>query len=297
MSKFVRYFRIPGIALPVFLAAGLLHAARVYPAAPGQEVRPDELIVRLSPGATIDQILRSLPGNGNTAQPLRAAQRLYLIHNTPGMIGTVISSLARNSQVDYVEPNRVRHTSVAPPADPSYSAQWALKTVQAVNAWTTFPNAYLTSASPEAGRIRVAVLDTGTDCTHPDFVNSGGASTDAAAGGQLSFGSSEALVATTLSSPACPWQDDFGHGTHVAGIIAAATNNAVGVAGLAYPVEVVSYKVLNNSGAGTDGTPGRTLPRTIDAACKAAVDAANRPGQSCAAAAGSEAGTPGALVN
>jgi hypothetical protein len=66
--------------------------------------------------------------------------------------------------------------------------------------------------------------------------------------------------------PACDWQDDLGHGTHVAGIIGAAANNATGVAGLGFPVELVIYKVLFASGGQGIGADSVIAQAIIDAA-------------------------------
>ncbi|MHB1417818.1 MAG: S8 family peptidase, partial [Chloroflexota bacterium] len=46
--------------------------------------------------------------------------------------------------------------------------------------------------------------------------------------------------------------DDYGHGTHVAGTIAQSTNNGLGVAGIAYGAQIMPLKVLDASGSGTD---------------------------------------------
>src|SRR5262249_2059006 len=168
---------------------------------------------------------------------------------------------------EYVEPNGIRRHTGGLPAlnDPNANLQWALTTVKALSAWGVVPDRFLTAATAGSGRIRVAILDTGTDCTHPDFKNSGGSSVDSAQGGQLNFPLSQALITTTLSSPACSWQDDYGHGTHVAGIIAAATQNATGVSALGYPIEVVTYKVLNSSGSGSDFTISQAIRAAADA--------------------------------
>src|SRR5437763_2065767 len=101
--------------------------------------------------------------------------------------------------------------------------------MKALQACSYVPGRYTTGATPVPGRPVIAVVDTGTDCTHPDFINTGGSSTNTTQGGQLSFALSSAIVPTAIVSPACLWQDDFGHGTHVAGTIAAATSNGVGV--------------------------------------------------------------------
>lgn len=80
--------------------------------------------------------------------------------------------------------------------------------------------------------VKVAILDTGIDNTHEDLNVQGGYSVfDDAANSD-------------------PFYDGDGHGTHVAGTVAALNNN-LGVIGVAYDAELYAVKVLNNSGSGT----------------------------------------------
>ncbi|CAG9620626.1 Subtilisin NAT [Sutcliffiella rhizosphaerae] len=78
--------------------------------------------------------------------------------------------------------------------------------------------------------VRVAVLDTGIDANHVDLNVRGGAS--------------------FISGESNPYQDGNGHGTHVAGTVAA-LNNSTGVLGVAYNADLYAVKVLNSSGSGT----------------------------------------------
>ncbi|CAI6019456.1 S8 family peptidase [Cohnella sp. JJ-181] len=80
--------------------------------------------------------------------------------------------------------------------------------------------------------IVVAVVDTGVQLDHPDLK------------GRLVQG-------TNIVDPSAPPEDDVGHGTHVAGIIAAEVNNGEGVAGMTWYTKVMPVKALDNSGAGT----------------------------------------------
>lgn len=102
------------------------------------------------------------------------------------------------------------------------SYQWNLKLIAAPQAW-----AY----SLGAGQ-RIAVIDTGLDLAHPEFV------------GKLLPGRD------FVNSDDTP-EDQNGHGTHVAGITAANTNNGIGVAGVAWDATVRPVKVLDASGNGT----------------------------------------------
>ena len=86
-----------------------------------------------------------------------------------------------------------------------------------------------TTTARQASTVNVAVIDTGVDLTHPDLNATSGVNC-------VSSGSSA--------------QDDNGHGTHVAGTIAA-MNNGSGVVGVVPGTKVYAVKVLNSSGSGT----------------------------------------------
>lgn len=85
--------------------------------------------------------------------------------------------------------------------------------------------------------IVVAVIDTGVDARHPDLV------------GQTVDGY-DAVTDTPL--PAGTATDPYGHGTHVAGIIAAHTGNGIAVASVAPGVKIMPLRVLNENGEGYD---------------------------------------------
>ena len=90
----------------------------------------------------------------------------------------------------------------------------------------------LPMAGSDGQGIGVAILDTGIDSTHPDL--------DVAAASHTSYGSS------------C--EDDDGHGTHVAGTVAARQGNNTGVVGVAPLAQLYCVKVLDGNGNGTDET-------------------------------------------
>ena len=252
------------IVLILCLVGGLdVRAGKEYPARPGEEVVANELIVRLMPGVTAATLFaKYLPGAQIQAM---AHGEVFRIRVPGGLPSGVSARIAADLDVDFVEPNRIRHATVEAPNDPNYPSSWWFPAVQALPAWSLLPGQYLTAATAGTGRVKVAVLDTGADCTHPDFINAGGTSTDSAQGGQLMFSASQAIVATTIVNPACAWQDDHGHGTHVTGIVAAATSNGIGVSGLGYPVQVIEYKVLDSTGSGSDTDIMKAIEAAADA--------------------------------
>ena len=237
----------------LFLSLAVTEAARAgrhFAAGPGEEVS-DGLIVRLREGARFGGA--KVPARFAASSRWRALSlpNVYRVQVDAAEHFAAGEALAADPAVEFVEPDRIRHVTLATPNDPKYREQWNLPAIHALEAWQWFPGRYLTS-SLNLDRVKVAVLDTGADCTHPDFANAGNSSTDAANGGQLIWLASTALQATTVTAPACEWQDDFGHGTVVAGIVAAAANNGVGVAALGSMVELIIVKVAGSNGQTTD---------------------------------------------
>lgn len=101
--------------------------------------------------------------------------------------------------------------------------QWNLPEIATESGW---------NVSRGKQDIIVAVVDTGVQLDHPDLK------------GRLVEG-------TNIVDPTAPPDDDVGHGTHVAGIIAAEVNNNEGVAGMTWYTKVMPVKALDSTGAGT----------------------------------------------
>jgi len=112
--------------------------------------------------------------------------------------------------------------------DPLFSRQWGLDQINAPAAW---------ARGVRGAGATIAVLDTGVDLTHPDLQGQLVAGVDLVPGAQG-------------TSP----QDEQGHGTHVAGIAAAATDNGTGGAGTAPAAKVMPVRVLDASGSGAAAT-------------------------------------------
>jgi subtilisin family serine protease len=109
--------------------------------------------------------------------------------------------------------------------DPLFARQWGLDQINAPEAWARATGAGAT----------VAVVDTGVDLGHPDL--------------QAKLVPGVDFVAGRNDCPPGP-QDENGHGTHVAGIAAAATDNGIGVAGTAPGTKIMPVRVLDDAGEG-----------------------------------------------
>jgi thermitase len=136
-------------------------------------------------------------------------------------------TLKRNPDVESVSYNYLRDPSFTP-NDPHFTSgqQWHLNKIRTTGAWDR--------ASGYGAR--VAVLDTGFDTTHPDLRGR--------IIWQYDFFSGDSVANVDYGYGAS------GHGTHVAGTVSAATNNGIGVAGVAPRAEILAAKVCGPSWVG-----------------------------------------------
>jgi thermitase len=149
---------------------------------------------------------------------------------------SVAERLARNPIVEFAEPNSsVALTDTG--SDPYLTAgwQWDLNLVQAPQAW---------GLSTGSSQISIAILDTGIDMSHPDLAGK--------------------VIASVNFTGTPTLSDVYGHGTSVAGIAAAATNNAVGVAGIGYNSSILNVKVMDDTGYGTLATVAKGISWAIN---------------------------------
>jgi subtilisin family serine protease len=140
------------------------------------------------------------------------------------------------------------------PDDPHFAEQWALRNtgstggqpgadIQAVPAWAT------TTGAPTTV---IAVIDSGADFTHPDLQNNQWTNTAESSDGNDNDNNG-------LVDDLHGWDwisggsviDEQGHGTIVAGIIAAQGNNGVGMSGVMWRAALMSLRVLDNTGTGS----------------------------------------------
>ncbi len=179
-------------------------------------------IVTFAPGTSTSTQASTLAAVGADVTDSIAALGMAFINVPNG--SSIVTDLRADGNVSRVEADRVR-VAEADPSDSGYADQWSLAKI----GW----NNVFGSVTPSGSAV-VALLDTGVDAGHPDLA------------GQL-------VPGTSILDGSAGTADPNGHGTAMAGIIAAATDNGQGIAGIGYAgVKVMPITVLDANGAGTD---------------------------------------------
>lgn len=126
------------------------------------------------------------------------------------------------------------------PNDPHYDKQYYLQQISVPKAWE-----YIKARGQPLKPVTVAVVDTGVDLSHPDLQ------------GRLTEG-------TNILQPKRPPQDDNGHGTAVAGVIAALSDNERGIAGIAPNAIIMPVKAVGEKGVGEEEHLGLGIRYAVD---------------------------------
>ena len=223
-------------------------------AAPAPSVGPSRTvgyIVTFSRGATTQQQTAAMSAGDTTLVSIAPALGLAFVELPAGSATAGAAALRARAGVERVELDRARAVD-AVGADPRYADQWSLPKI----GWPSV-------TVPAGGEALVALLDTGVEGSHPDLV------------GRLVPGAS--FVGTD------PLTDPNGHGTWMAGIVAAATDNGEGIAGIGSAgVRVMPISVLSSDGTGQDSDIIRGILHASDNGADVILLAFSAPGYSAA---------------
>lgn len=212
-------------------------------------------------GATVIQRLKIVPD----------VERVRLSNGLS--VKDAITQYMSNPDVEYAEPNYIRKvvSTEVVPSDLYFRDQWALRNtgqyaygtagadINATEAWRVSTGSY---------DITIAVLDTGVDYNHNDLASNmwrnlsecnGVSGVDDDNNGFIDDCAGWDFVSCEDFSN-CPLpgtgdndpMDEYGHGTHVAGIIGAVGNNQTGVAGVMWRSRILPVRALNQNGEGSD---------------------------------------------
>lgn len=158
----------------------------------------------------------------------------------------VIKSLNQRDDVAYAEPNYIRHAKLIP-NDRGYESQWHYPLINLPKAWD------VTTGTPDTGQVIVAVIDTGILPNHPDLKDQLVPGYDflknieqANDGNGIDSDPTDTGDGDPANSKPNSW-----HGSHVAGTIAAKTNNSTGVAGVSWGAKIMPLRALGVGGGTT----------------------------------------------
>jgi subtilisin family serine protease len=189
------------------------------------------------------------------------SDRIQIVSVAPGTEDAAIRQIGSSSIVEKATRSAVRRlqsTTAATLNDPYYNGftpsntpplyesaaspgEWDMHVICAANAWG-YGNANTTGATftgALGGNVKLAIIDTGADLTHPDLA------------GRTVF--AESVINGVRTVGVSSMHDNDGHGTNVAGIAAATGNNSFGFAGVAYAAPLLILKVFPDPPCGSGG--------------------------------------------
>ncbi len=140
-----------------------------------------------------------------------------------------------HTAIAYIQPNQ-KVQLLAAPDDTYYARQNYLTQIRAPEAWDVVR---------ENTSIIIALIDTGVDLDHPDLKDS-------------------VIDGVNLITPGQLPEDDHGHGTNVAGVVAATGNNGTGITGLSWKSKIMPVKALEASGQGDEIKLGEGIRYAVD---------------------------------
>lgn len=211
------------ISLPALLASGLAlvtpSAGAAKPAAPGAEqYAHGRILVMPRAGLSADEFAKVLAPHGGRGR--KVGQSDLHIVDLPGNASekAVIERLSKNPHVKFAELDRLVQSNFVP-NDPYFGSEWHLNKINAPAAWDL----------GQGSGVTIAILDSGVDGSHPDLA-------------------AQMVPGYNFFDNNTNTTDVFGHGTAVAGVAAAASNNGAGVAGVAGQAKIMPIRVSDTNG-------------------------------------------------
>jgi subtilisin family serine protease len=213
--------------------------------------RAGQLLVRFRPDASEAQREEILRRSGSRYRTLRGSSGLTLLTYATGEnVEATAATLASHPAIEFAEPNYLIKADQIAANDPRAPEQWVLADGEQAGAGINVTRAW--EQTTGSAQTVIAVIDSGIDFSHPDlsanqWTNAGEQDNNRDDDGN---DLSDDLHGWDFVADGSEIKDELGHGTAVAGIIAAEGNNGVGVTGVMWRAALMSLRVLDGSGTG-----------------------------------------------
>ncbi len=195
------------------------------------------VLVRFHSDVSEDQVFETMRGSGGLRKKEISGLGIIAIALSEDVDEeSYLQELRSRSDVEFAELDRILPPADMNPNDPMYASQWHLPKISAPAAWPT---------SVGSNNVIIAILDSGVDATHPDLAG-------------------KMVAGWNFYDNNSNTSDVYGHGTSVAGSAAAAGNNAVGVASVAWGCQIMPLRVSATNGFASIYTMATALTWAAD---------------------------------
>jgi subtilisin family serine protease len=198
----------------------------------------DELLIKFKPGVSEQYKLELFNSLGLEIKDEIPQTQVFIASASQN----IKSKLLSNPLIDFVEEDFRIPPSIIP-NDQYYSSEWHLEKISAPEAW---------DISKGDSNVIIAVLDSGVDPNHPDL-------------------SSKLLQGYNFYDNNYNTTDVYGHGTKVAGVAAALTNNVIGVSSIGWQCSILPLRVTDTNGYAYSSLLAKALIYAADRGAKVAV--------------------------
>ncbi|MDX2151771.1 MAG: S8 family serine peptidase [Bryobacteraceae bacterium] len=205
---------------------------------------PNRVLVKFKDGVSKEAGASAVKANGGASERVLEQINLHVV-TLPANASEAafVNRFKGLKDVEFAELDEIHDLQQeVVPNDPAYTSQWHLKKIAAPTAW---------SQTTGSTSVIVAILDTGVDSTHPDLA-------------------ARIVPGWNVYDNNANTADVYGHGTKVAGTAVATTNNAWGVAGIAWNCLIMPIRVSTTTGSASSSAISSGLIKAADLGARVA---------------------------
>jgi len=238
MSQSKRNYRVlsPTLLITLLTGAGLSMAASpVFAIEPGADWVKGRILVQPRAGLDATELDKVLKPHGGRSQRKIEGINVHIVELPAAASETaVVNSLKKQRHIKFAELDYILHADKTA-NDPYAPSEWHLSKMQVASAWDI----------SLGNGVTVAILDTGVDAAHPDLA------------GQLVSG-------WNMFDNNADTTDVYGHGTMVAGVVGAASDNVIGVSSFAWQAKIMPVRISGLDGMASISTIANGLVWAAD---------------------------------